>query len=151
MNPPDQHTSDLEAFIEAERGLRFLQQRIHETAVSKGWWEPLQGQPHLKSLLNSSRLSEEEKRELLALGVRPKGTGIALMHSELSEALENVRAGCPPDDKIPQYTGEEAELADVIIRILDHAAQENLDVIGAMFTKAAFNKTRPHMHGGKAF
>ena len=52
---------------------------------------------------------------------RNNGELIALMHSELSEALEAIRHGNPADDKIPEYSGACAELADCIIRIMDTA------------------------------
>jgi len=73
------------------------------------------------------------------------------MHSELSEALEADRHGNPPDDKIPEFSGIEAELADTIIRILDTAEADGLDVIGAMVAKAEMNVGRSHKHGGKAY
>lgn len=72
---------------------------------------------------------------------------ICLMHSELSEALESCRHGDPPDDKVPNFSGMEAELADCIIRILDFAEAKNLKVIEAVVEKHKFNLTRPYKHG----
>jgi NTP pyrophosphatase (non-canonical NTP hydrolase) len=73
------------------------------------------------------------------------------MHSELSEALEALRHDNPPDDKIPNFSGLEAELADVIIRIMDFSAHYNLAIAEAILAKIEFNKTREFKHGGKLF
>ena len=78
-----------------------------------------------------------------------KGERIALMHSELSEALEYVRKP-GPDDKLPQFSGEVVELADALIRILDYCAHYNLPIEQAVLAKHEYNKQRPFMHG-KAF
>lgn len=74
---------------------------------------------------------------------------IALMHSELSEALEADRKGIESDDKIPDFTGVEAELADTVIRILDFSGRHNLRLGEAIQTKLLYNLTRPYKHGKK--
>ena len=74
---------------------------------------------------------------------------IALMHSELSEALEADRKGIESDDKIPEFTGLEAELADAVIRILDFSGRHNLRLGEAIQAKLLFNLTRPYKHGKK--
>lgn len=72
---------------------------------------------------------------------RNKGELIALMHSELSEALEGVRKNTN-DDKLPHRKAEEVELADCMIRIFDYAAGFGLDLNGAFEEKMLYNASR---------
>ena len=60
-------------------------------------------------------------------GERNKGEMIALIHSELSEAFIALDIGAM-DDKLPQFTGQITELADVVIRLADYAEGFNLPV-----------------------
>lgn len=80
---------------------------------------------------------------------RSFGECIALMHSELSEALEFDRHGNPPSDHIPEFTGVEEELADCIIRIFDYCGRNNLRLGKAITSKMKFNDSRPYKHGKK--
>lgn len=100
-----------------------MMREVNQTAQEKGWW--------------AEDANDAEK--------------IALMHSELSEALEALRHENPPDDKIPEFSGVEAELADTVIRIMDYAAQNELRLAEAIVAKAEYNKGRPYKHGGKKF
>lgn len=80
---------------------------------------------------------------------RSFGEAIALMHSELSEALEAYRVGDPMSEKIANHTQIEEEFADTIIRILDTSEHLGLDIGGALVAKMRYNEGRPHRHGGK--
>lgn len=72
---------------------------------------------------------------------RNVGEMIALMHSELSEALEADRRDAM-DDKLPHRKGIEVELADLLIRVGDFAAAMGLDLDGAVREKMEFNARR---------
>lgn len=71
----------------------------------------------------------------------------ALVHSELSEMLEANRKSIDADDKIPEFSGEEAEAADTIIRLLDMAGRYQWRLAEAIVAKMHFNLTRPVKHG----
>ena len=88
---------------------------------------------------------------------RNKGELLALIHSEISEALEGERKDLM-DDKLPHRKMAEVELVDALIRILDYAAGFGYDLQGAFDEKMAFNaKREDHKHearriaGGKQF
>ena len=76
---------------------------------------------------------------------------IALVHSELSEALEADRKGeafiWMNGDK-PDGTG--VELADAVIRLFDlfvEQAPDGVSLEGVIKRKTAYNRTRSKMHG----
>lgn len=84
-------------------------------------------------------------------------TKLALVHSEVSEALEGLRKD-KMDDHLPHRKSVEVELADAVIRIFDLAGAMNLDLAGAMIEKLAYNQQRAdhkkearEAEGGKAF
>ena len=116
--------SEEDAF-EVENAFEILETVCHGNSVAHGWYE-----------------TPEDNQPL---------TKIALMHSELSEALEEVRDGKPPIYFGPNSKpeGEAVELADAIIRIFDYAAWRKLPITEAFFRKHTYNIGRPHRHGGK--
>lgn len=83
--------------------------------------------------------------------LRNEGEVIALIHSELSEALEYLRHGNPADDKIPEFSGVEAELADVVIRVFGYAGERGYRLAEAIVAKMLFNEGRAQKNGGKKF
>lgn len=91
--------------------------QAYQTAVEHGW--------------------HDEDREF--------GTIVALMHSELSEALEAFRKS--PEDKMWDDITE--EFADVVIRIFDACGKYGLNLEQAIINKMEKNKNREFKHGGK--
>jgi NTP pyrophosphatase (non-canonical NTP hydrolase) len=88
---------------------------------------------------------------------RNKGELLALIHSEVSEALEGERKNLS-DDHLPNRRMAEVELADVVIRVLDYCAGFGYDLQGAFDEKMAYNKSRADhspehrkAQGGKKF
>jgi len=77
------------------------------------------------------------------------GLRLALIHSEVSEALEAARKDYPASEKIPDIGNFEEELADTVIRCMDLANRMGISLGEAIVKKVAYNRTRPYMHGGK--
>ena len=106
--------------VRAYTGLIVAQRLAHKTATNAGWYtDPATGQPIQRNI----------------------GEVIALMHSELSEALEAAREDLK-DDKLPHRPGIEVEFADCVIRIFDTCGALGLDLAGAIIEKNRFNRTR---------
>lgn len=72
---------------------------------------------------------------------RDQSTKIALIHSEVSEALEGIRKG-HKDEHLPDRPAVEVELADAVIRIFDLAGSMGLDIEAAMYEKCTYNRQR---------
>ena len=95
-------------------GIEKFIQECHRIAKEKGWWD-----------------NERNEGEL-----------IALMHSELSEALEAMRNHADKSDIAE-------ELADCCIRIFDYCGSRNINLEDALLKKIEYNKTRAYRHGKK--
>ena len=107
--------------------LRELQEIAHAASRAKGWYDGDNANRNIPEML-------------------------ALIHSEVSEALEAYRDGdmsirYREGDGKPEGFGP--ELADILIRVGDLAEFLGIDLQSQVKCKMAFNATRPHRHGGK--
>lgn len=89
------------------------------------------------------------------------GEACALLHSEVSEALEAYRdAVGQGNDRyatylidhggVPKPEGVASEFADVLIRLLHYSEMYGINLAAEYRKKMDYNEQRPYRHGGKA-
>ena len=106
--------------LDAAAATRTLVRVCHGDARRAGWWTDLDdGQPTTRNFAEC----------------------IALIHSELSEALEGARKNLT-DEHIKDMPSVTVELADALIRICDLAGGYDLDLGTAVGRKLAYNRVR---------
>jgi len=117
----------------------------YKTSAGKGWHDDL--------LCKNPQETFFEDKDVDVERVAAK---VALIHSEVSEALEELRVGRLSlfydefDQRpVPKPEGFVVEMADAMIRILDTCQALGLDIGEAVAMKMRYNETRPHRHGGK--
>ncbi len=77
---------------------------------------------------------------------------MALVHSEVSEALEAFRIrgfnNFTDENGKPDDVG--SEFADILIRLLHYAKVHGIDLEAEYERKMAYNEKREYRHGGKS-
>lgn len=133
----------------AELSIEWLMEQCHQTALEKGWWKDHE---HLVAAIEHWNKAHEDSQlpegfaDLLFKMARSM-----LIVSEVSEGVEGLRMGDPPDDKVPEFSSFTVELGDNIIRTFDLSKRFNLPLGKAIVAKAlGFNKKRSYKHGGKS-
>ena len=106
-------------------------------SVNHGFWDDYDATIHIL---------EQHDVDTSKYTVDIKLSKIALICSELCEGLEGIRTQ-ELDKHCPEFTSEEIEFADAIIRICDYACKFDLRLPEAIVAKMTYNKTRPAMHG----
>lgn len=117
--------------------LDLMAKEVYQNNVAKGFWEDEE---------RTINIIDAEGFDFTAAKKAFNAQRIALMHSELSEALEADRKDLM-DDKLPQYKGLYVELADTLIRILDFCGRHGVPLGEIVQAKLEYNKTRAFKHG----
>ena len=115
--------------------LNELARQCHATSRDHGFWP-------VDYRAGADKIATPEQQYLL-------GHKIALIHSELSEALEDVRTGSVEltKENSGKMHGVPSELADVLIRTLELMHAMGTDIEAVVLEKMAYNRNRPRMHG----
>lgn len=105
------------------------QKELHQGAVDRGFYD--------------AELGEKTPIRIASM--------LAMVHSEVSEALEDARHNmmetmCEPI----KPRGFPSELADIVIRVLDMAEWLGIDLEEEIRLKNNYNKTRGYRHGDLA-
>lgn len=144
-----EQTYSAAADAEAPTDFAALQRRVGAINEANGW----KTGTRLREVVESGETYDMQRLTDHLVAV------LALVTTEVSEAIEEIRAGRYPTEVYHSHIGEgrlakpegvPSELADVIIRVLDFANTWGIDLGAAVDEKLAYNATRGHRHGGKA-
>lgn len=132
------HLFSAERMMKIFEGFEAATELSHGVSNLRGWWKDREGRD-----LTGNPLIVPTK--------------IALMHSELTEALEAHRTGAN-DSHLPHCDGFPVELADLLHRVFDVAGAFGLDLATVYAQKGKFNAQREDHSltsrsgpGGKAY
>ncbi len=130
-----------------DRALNYFRDRCHKVSRDAGWYNDAVDWMYEKI---PQKWGDIIKRGIVA-------TKFALIHSEISEALEGYRKD-KQDDHLPHLKAVDVELADALIRIFDLAGYLGCDLSRAVEEKMQYNAKRAdhkpearNAPGGKRF
>lgn len=112
----------INAYSCAASAAGYLQYFCHKASFDAGWWVDKSG-----ASIKANPYCFSNK--------------LALIHSEISEAMEGDRKALK-DDHLPHRDMREVELADALIRIFDLAGAYGMDIGGALAEKMIYNARR---------
>lgn len=131
------HMVDVLQALPAKTKVAVTQEEVFEVAAAHGWWDNCKKEDsNVLDLVKVEKMIPEK---------------LCLIHSEVSEALEDYRVGrldtsIEEDGKI---AGLPTELADIVIRVMDLCGALGIDLEAEIARKHAYNVTRSYRHGGK--
>lgn len=118
--------------------------RAHTNARLKGFWNEQSINMAGHQMLNQEKVAKTIPEKL------------ALIHSEVSEALEcyrekqmvtHIQTCGDSGAKLGKPEGFASELADIVIRVADLCGALGINLEEELRLKMEYNSTRPHMHG----
>lgn len=112
-----------------------LQKEVYQNSINKGFYDSDEAILELLKTETNNRTLHQHCKDLFII------KRLALIHSEISEALEGLRNS--EDNNLSE------EFADATIRILDLAEFCNIDLGHAIYNKMKINSKRPYLHGKK--
>lgn len=146
--------------LDIQRGIDRLVERCYNNSNAAGWWKNNDDEikVRLEKLIeisdndNNTILKELVENLLIEVEAARVSQKIALIHSEISEALEADRKDLM-DDKLPHFKGIVVEFGDAIIRICDLVGRmqskvsdpverAKLNLSNAIVEKIGFNEVR---------
>jgi len=120
--------------------IKELQKIVHKIAKEKGFWGNI---CHCKDpyFFYDTHLGYTcgNCDGINGLGDRNNAEMIALMHSELSEALEGLRR--------EDWKNVGEEMGDLVIRVMDFCEARDIDLEKEILKKIKKNKKRKYRHG----
>ena len=124
------------ALREGRATLNEITHAAHSNSVDKGFWDDQ------KLAFNTTRLDRERVQRTIP-------EKLALIHSEVSEALEDYRDGAMVTtvEEKGKPVGFPSELADIVIRVCDLAGALEIDLDAEIARKMRHNAGRPRKHG----